>query len=129
MSSCHVLGCNASFSTVPELEEHLRGIHATSGTQTLPHDLIHSGETKAALKFPAPCPLCDQSLGSIKEYQHHVGRHQEGLALFALPNTEEEEDDTGNQDFDEVCNTYIAELCIGFPLLHSFNIQCRYPFT
>ncbi|KAM0553411.1 hypothetical protein ACHAPJ_007426 [Fusarium lateritium] len=38
------------------------------------------------------CPMCRETLHSIKEYQRHVGRHQEQLALFALPSIESLED-------------------------------------
>ncbi|KAF4332066.1 zinc finger transcription factor ace1 [Fusarium beomiforme] len=34
---------------------------------------------------PATCPLCKEKQPSFKQYQRHVGRHQEDLALFALP--------------------------------------------
>ncbi len=32
-----------------------------------------------------PCPLCPETLCSARQYQRHVGQHQEQLALFALP--------------------------------------------
>jgi len=34
------------------------------------------------------CPLCAETLRSVQQYQSHVGRHQEDLALFALPSLE-----------------------------------------
>ncbi len=45
------------------------------------------------------CPLCSDKLFSLREYERHVGRHQEQLALFALPSVEtdhnEDQDDDG----------------------------------
>ncbi len=46
------------------------------------------------------CPLCKDTLKSSKQYERHVARHLEELALFALPRTEtdDEEDNDGNED-------------------------------
>ena len=45
------------------------------------------------------CPLCRDTLSSPKQYERHVARHLEELALFALPRTEIEdaEDDDENK--------------------------------
>lgn len=37
-------------------------------------------------------PLCKEPLSSFKQYQRHVGRHQEQLALFALPPVDSQDD-------------------------------------
>jgi len=34
------------------------------------------------------CPLCGEPLASFEQYERHVGRHQEQLALFSLPSIE-----------------------------------------
>ncbi|OQD62647.1 hypothetical protein PENPOL_c011G06806 [Penicillium polonicum] len=39
------------------------------------------------------CPLCVSSLPSGKQLERHVGRHLEELALFALPRSEEDDDE------------------------------------
>lgn len=39
------------------------------------------------------CPLCLSSLPSGKQLERHVGRHLEELALFALPRSEEDDDE------------------------------------
>ncbi|KAJ5407235.1 Zinc finger C2H2 [Penicillium sp. CMV-2018d] len=39
------------------------------------------------------CPLCLSSLPSGRQLERHVGRHLEELALFALPRSEEDDDD------------------------------------
>lgn len=39
------------------------------------------------------CPLCQQTLNSKREYARHVGQHQIELALFALPNNRENDED------------------------------------
>jgi hypothetical protein len=38
------------------------------------------------------CPVCQEIITSVKQYQRHVGRHQEDLALFALPSRAEDEE-------------------------------------
>ena len=44
------------------------------------------------------CLLCKETLHSMKEYQRHAGRHQEQLALFALPSIGTEDDDAQVED-------------------------------
>lgn len=39
------------------------------------------------------CPLCIMTLTSSKQYEKHVARHLEELALFALPRTEMDDAD------------------------------------
>ncbi|CAG8169032.1 unnamed protein product [Penicillium nalgiovense] len=39
------------------------------------------------------CPLCLYSIPSGKQLERHVGRHLEELALFALPRSEEDDDE------------------------------------
>ena len=39
------------------------------------------------------CPLCKMTLTSSKQYEKHVARHLEELALFALPRTEMDDAD------------------------------------
>ena len=43
------------------------------------------------------CLLCKETVKSMKEYQRHVGRHQEQLALFALPSMGTGDDDAQSE--------------------------------
>lgn len=46
------------------------------------------------------CPLCKMTLTSSKQYEKHVARHLEELALFALPRTEmDDADDDAHSSF------------------------------
>ena len=46
------------------------------------------------------CPLCKMALTSSKQYEKHVARHLEELALFALPRTEmDDADDDAHSSF------------------------------
>ena len=46
------------------------------------------------------CPFCRDSLSSSKQYERHVGRHLEELALFALPRTEIDDAEDDDEDKD-----------------------------
>ncbi|KAI4276260.1 MAG: hypothetical protein L6R38_005709 [Xanthoria sp. 2 TBL-2021] len=41
------------------------------------------------------CPLCKKSLGTVKQYERHVARHMEELALFVLPRAGDEDQGEG----------------------------------
>ncbi|KAL2696891.1 hypothetical protein AAEP93_002186 [Penicillium crustosum] len=56
---------------------HLQSQHSISKTPNIPVD----------------CPLCLCSLPSGKQFERHVGRHLEELSLFALPRSEEDDDE------------------------------------
>ncbi|KAJ5735653.1 uncharacterized protein N7483_000778 [Penicillium malachiteum] len=50
------------------------------------------------------CPLCLSSVSSGKELERHIGRHLEELALFALPRSEEDDNEprnSSNENSDE----------------------------
>jgi hypothetical protein len=42
--------------------------------------------------------MCHENLDSVKKYQRHVGKHQEQLAIFALPSIQSQEEDGGLAD-------------------------------
>ncbi|KAL7923317.1 hypothetical protein ACQKWADRAFT_290554 [Trichoderma austrokoningii] len=44
------------------------------------------------------CPMCRERLGSVQKYQRHVGRHQEQLAIFALPSIQSQDDEDDLDD-------------------------------
>lgn len=46
-------------------------------------------------------PLCEEIITSVKQYQHHVGHHQEDLALFALPSALEDHETEAGSDISE----------------------------
>ena len=55
------------------------------------------------MKKGVACPLCRETLSSVREYERHVGRHQEQLALFALPSQDvvDDEGDVEEERSDE----------------------------
>ncbi|QLI66551.1 uncharacterized protein G6M90_00g045540 [Metarhizium brunneum] len=52
------------------------------------------------------CPLCRETLDSMKEYRQHVGKHLVDLALFALPKTGDRED---SDDYDEMGDDKVVD--------------------
>lgn len=65
------------------VEKHGQSLRANDIEKLLP-----MGARKVAQVSEATCPLCRETMPSVEKYMKHVGRHQEDLALFALPNLE-----------------------------------------
>lgn len=63
------------------VETHGQSLHSKNDVEKL----MQMGARKVAQFSEATCPLCREILPSAKKYMKHVGRHQEELALFALP--------------------------------------------
>lgn len=70
-----------------------------------------------ALDTVVQCPLCLDKIPSLKDYQRHVGRHQEELALFALP--KRTADDEAESDLQDNCEE--SANSIGTGLLEQEN--------
>ncbi|KAH7223000.1 hypothetical protein BKA60DRAFT_668921 [Fusarium oxysporum] len=55
--------------------------------------LVYLSQKPVEIKQGIPCPICAEMMRSTSQYQRHVGRHQEQLALFALPTVESDDKD------------------------------------
>lgn len=67
---------------------------------------VNMHESQSSSNDPTKCPLCPESVTPGSRYWRHVGKHQEQLALFALPlhlsqNDEGEGDEDERTDVDE----------------------------
>ncbi|RYP33748.1 hypothetical protein DL767_004615 [Monosporascus sp. MG133] len=61
-------------------------------------EVIDSDDALSQTSYATSCPLCDQRM-AIRSLQRHVARHQEQLALFALPpNLGATEDDPQDEE-------------------------------
>ncbi|KAF4423164.1 Zinc finger transcription factor ace1 [Fusarium acutatum] len=91
-------GCNETFNSLQDMKRHLVQKH--SGTTELTNlvSLLTMCERPKSEDEPADCSLCGERQSSFKQYQRHVGRHQEDLALFALPHLPGE--DSKNEESD-----------------------------
>ena len=97
---------NSPFETRQEWIDHVKHIHwtnlpcpecsfTTSDVDTLhqhiacEHALLHSMEDmmnwqRNVIFTPSGCPICQDPIDSPAEYESHVGRHLQELALDAL---------------------------------------------
>ncbi|KAI9150003.1 HET-domain-containing protein [Paramyrothecium foliicola] len=76
------------------------------------------------------CPPCNEFLSTFSIYRQHVGRHQEDLALFALPHlaedTEEEEEDHDSRrdpNSKDELEEYISEVNLATSHLAALSLQ------
>ncbi|KAK3327391.1 hypothetical protein B0T19DRAFT_161775 [Cercophora scortea] len=98
---CRQAGCKAAsrqFDTAMDMRRHILEEHPEASNPKQLESILSLSEQPKPLVSSAECPLCHAILGSFKQYQRHVGRHQEDLALFALPSLEADDSD---QDADE----------------------------
>ncbi|KAF5546497.1 zinc finger transcription factor ace1 [Fusarium mexicanum] len=94
------LGCNESCVSSQDMKQHLTQKHLGMTELTHLESLLTMCERPRSENEPTGCPLCNERQSSFKQYQRHVGRHQEDLALFALPKLENEEE-SGSEEEEE----------------------------
>ncbi|RYP74981.1 hypothetical protein DL771_002629 [Monosporascus sp. 5C6A] len=79
-----VEGCGKIFSFEKDFDRHVQTSHPDLGQPDMLSALKWAAAKRASLSDEAHCPLCDQRM-TLRLLQRHVARHQEQLALFALP--------------------------------------------
>lgn len=77
---------------IPALNDHMARHHKEHADTLGTESLIQLSEQERPLNSSKACELCNEELDSFKAYARHVGRHQEDVALFALPNRGLDED-------------------------------------
>ncbi|KAJ4138431.1 hypothetical protein NW768_002263 [Fusarium equiseti] len=80
--------CGAIFPAKILCQEHVNEIHCDAFPKDQVGSMIDLSSKPIKLEDGTFCPFCREPLHSAKEYQRHAGRHQEQLALFALPQLE-----------------------------------------
>ncbi|KAF4998394.1 hypothetical protein FDECE_11821 [Fusarium decemcellulare] len=85
-------GCGSAFRTARSCSQHYRNQHPGQQTLVEIDTLVQLHSSNRDVSSGIPCPLCHERFLSTKEYKRHVGRHQEELALFALPGLDLEEE-------------------------------------
>ncbi|KAI1735505.1 hypothetical protein F4680DRAFT_306683 [Xylaria scruposa] len=78
--------CDVTLTSFFDCKNHIISEHSDMASLSHVDDLVGLGVQRIDSSSSLSCPLCPEKSGSIKQYQRHVGRHQEQLALFALPN-------------------------------------------
>jgi uncharacterized C2H2 Zn-finger protein len=98
-----LLGCTSVFHSPSAYGDHLHKAHPGSVSEGDIETLTKLAEQPLGIKDGIPCPFCgdEEILSSEKDYQRHVGRHQEQLALFALPRSLTDHDDEMESDRDD----------------------------
>ncbi|KAK4447202.1 hypothetical protein QBC34DRAFT_410087, partial [Podospora aff. communis PSN243] len=99
-----LLGCEStSFNLPSEYRTHIAKEHSGSITEAEMDMTVKLSAQPRVLANSSTlrCPLCDDEdvvLRSEKQYQRHVGRHQEQLSLFALPQTFPDSDESSDSE-------------------------------
>lgn len=90
MHRCHwqcAHGCWGDFKTACQFEDHVAASHPES---TSPEDLakLSSASVRPMSQWSlVNCSMCGEKDISLQKLKRHLGRHQEDLALFAMPFT------------------------------------------
>lgn len=71
-----------------DYEEHVRTCHAASTNQLLSSELLRSQESVSQV-CDRPCPFCQREFEQSIGLQQHVACHLESIALLALPNLDD----------------------------------------
>ncbi|KAM5343875.1 hypothetical protein ACJ41O_012412 [Fusarium nematophilum] len=103
--------CGHMFPSAVELENHVRHQHLPNAGDGQLSTVVARGEVSVSDDISKECPLCGHAASGLKSYLKHVGRHLEQLALFALPNIEDDEleDDLDSDEQNDVASRLDAE--------------------
>ncbi|EXF80586.1 hypothetical protein CFIO01_04293 [Colletotrichum fioriniae PJ7] len=87
--------CNRTFKSASQSAEHLQTKHRSRVRDEHIDFLVKQNSRPLDENAEVTCELCSETLSSLKNYRHHAGKHQQQLALFALPHVDEPEPDQG----------------------------------
>lgn len=93
--------CSETFQSRSKCIEHVYANHPSNTPEHQVKAMINLGSRSIRTEDGIFCPICQERLESMKRYQIHVGRHQEQLAIFALPTTQSQDDDDDDLDDDD----------------------------
>ncbi|KAK0631462.1 hypothetical protein B0T14DRAFT_559255 [Immersiella caudata] len=94
-------GCEERRPSHAACKAHVRTVHPNSIPDSQLDAMVSLSVRPIRFEDGIACPFCEESLSSKKQYQRHVGRHQEQVALFALPSLAQAEADRNEQRSDE----------------------------
>ncbi|KAK5989762.1 hypothetical protein PT974_08022 [Cladobotryum mycophilum] len=86
-------GCDIRFTSPLEYKQHLCSFHANEVPASHLDAVVSLGARPRSKEDGIACFLCGETLVSFRQYRRHAGRHQEQLALFALPSLYYDETD------------------------------------
>ncbi|KAK8117764.1 uncharacterized protein PG998_006045 [Apiospora kogelbergensis] len=99
---CHCDGLDM-FSSQESFMAHAQNHHRSTIGPDQMETFIETCERPNPDFDSQTCKLCDELISSSQQYQRHIGRHLEQLALFALP-TNYDTEDAGETEMGEDIN-------------------------
>ncbi|KAI8631542.1 hypothetical protein F5Y19DRAFT_493418 [Xylariaceae sp. FL1651] len=106
------LECGLDYVTETDLRQHVIRVHKSVTEMELDAMVARCSRSRSlSLFIPVKCPLCQDTLESVQQYQRHVGRHQVDLALFALPRIDDDGEEADEQDEDQETISIRSDSC------------------
>lgn len=94
MFYCPFNGCSNPLDTSTSFRRHIIESHKTHGLPDSINILVNSCSRIDISRVEGKCPVCcEVEIKTSRQYQSHVGNHLEQLALFVLPNMNEDDSD------------------------------------
>lgn len=84
-------GCQSRFQSEADFEAHIKHSHPSFSAPDQLRQLTAMCERQMPNDDRVECILCRQKGILLRDLEKHLGQHQEQLALFALPSTDENE--------------------------------------
>ena len=76
--------CSEEFHSYADFEKHVRDNVPGISKEQLP-TFVDMCATPLSATTEIECPLCKEPVRGVKQFEKHLGRHLEEIALFALP--------------------------------------------
>lgn len=91
-------GCQGQFNSQTDFEIHIKGSHPHFDTVDKLQHMVTVCVRKPSMDSKTNCSFCDREDICVGDLEKHLGKHQEQLALFALPTISSDEgiDDHGS---------------------------------
>ncbi|KAI0414937.1 hypothetical protein F5X98DRAFT_365463 [Xylaria grammica] len=94
--------CGLDPTTETNLRQHITEIHGPATDMEIDVMVARCSQSRSiSQSSPIECPLCQDTLKSVQQYQRHVGLHQIDLALFTLPKIDDENEELNERNEDE----------------------------
>ncbi|KAF2420295.1 hypothetical protein EJ08DRAFT_28988 [Tothia fuscella] len=106
-------GCTEEFTHEESLRQHMLQLHTQLNESSKWLGLVNMLGPVPDLDKIFTCPLCRENVGSWNTYTRHLGRHQQDLAVFVLPNLPyefEDTEDTLNKSDEEASEAFGASI-------------------
>jgi hypothetical protein len=107
--------CKKSFASKEKFRDHLTKKHKNLISDSKNYKLdVMIDRGARAIEEKQKCPLCQEKYAP-KQLRSHLGRHLEQIALFILPESSEENEDSGSDpgsddDYDDSEKESVADL-------------------